>query len=861
MGSTMNKKVTRLFEQFQPESYHLFIAPDATCLTFSGTVVIEGKKTGRPSKRIMLHQKGLNISSATIENIHKGELKTVPVDRVNTHASYDEVRLHAGQMVYPGLYRLTLEFSGTITEAMHGLYPAYFEHDGEKKAILATQFESHHAREVFPCIDEPEAKAIFDLSLLTPKGQTVLGNTPVKHESEKDGLIETTFETSPRMSTYLLAFAVGDLHCVEGKTKEGVAVRTWSSITQPKSFLNYANDEAVKVLDFFTEYFGTPFPLPKCDQLALPDFESGAMENWGLITYREIALLADPANRSLSSEQYVSLVVSHELSHQWFGNLVTMKWWDDLWLNESFASLMEYIALDALHPDWHIWEQYTASDVIACSSRDIYKDVQPVRVEVNHPDEILTLFDPAIVYAKGGRLLKMLREYIGDPAFRKGLQEYFTKHAYSNTTRDDLWAALGAASGKDIHAFMNPWLEQSGMPMLEVQVSDNELTLRQERFVLDAKNDPSLWPIPLLANQPLSPDVMTTAELTIAQTIKEPLVLNASSSGHYIVHYLDQALQSSLVEAFGTQAITAETRSNILNDLMLLARGGKASLTEALDITRAAAGEPRESVWGMMSRAIGLAHGLTEGDDATEKAAYKLRRELAGDWYEKLGWNDREGESANDILLRQIILGFMVGGEDPSALAETVKRYSEASDIESLPSEQRALILGAVVRHAKDAAVVDSLIAEYPKAKNPEVQIAICAGLTNTRDVETGKRVIEAALGEGGFVRPQDIFRWFAYLMRNRYTREATWDWLVSSWDRLEKSFGDSKSFDYLVSYSAGPLNTPQWQERYHEFFTPKLDNVALKRNIKVAFSEIEARVTWRQREEATLKAYFKKLS
>ncbi len=306
---------------------------------------------------------------------------------------------------------------------MHGLYPCFYEHEGKKKKLLATQFESHHAREVFPCVDEPEAKAIFDLTLTTPKRETVLSNTPIKkssvfrgQESEKEKsfsklttdnrLMKTTFETTPRMSTYLLAFAVGEIHCSESKTQDGITMRTWATVAQPKSFTKFANDEAVKVLEFFTDYFQTPFPLKKLDQIALPDFESAAMENWGLITYREIALLTDPDNRSQSSEQYVAEVVAHEVSHQWFGNLVTMKWWDDLWLNESFASLMMHLALDALHSDWAQWEEYTASDVIFASSRDIFKDVQPVRIDVKHPDEIMTLFDPAIVYAKGGRLLK-----------------------------------------------------------------------------------------------------------------------------------------------------------------------------------------------------------------------------------------------------------------------------------------------------------------------------------------------------------------------------------------------------------------------------------------------------------------------
>lgn len=853
----MTKRVPRLFEGFQPEHYDLTLVPDAQNLTFTGTVTIKGRKTGRPSQRLTFHQKDLTISAAKLEYHSKKGTEKIKVDRINLQKSYDEVRLHSSSMLYPGEYLVTMEFSGTITTAMHGIYPCMFEHEGKKKTMLATQFESHHAREAFPCIDEPQAKATFDLTLLTPKDEVVIANTLEKATKAKGDLIETRFETTPRMSTYLLAFATGELHCVEAKTKDGTLVRTWSTVAQPKDSLQYANDEGIRCLEFFTEYFSTPFPLAKCDQIALPDFESGAMENWGLITYREVALLADPVNRSLAGEQYTTMIVAHEVSHQWFGNLVTMKWWDDLWLNESFASIMEYIAMDALHPDWNIWEQYLAMDVISASSRDIYKDVQPVRVEVNHPDEIHTIFDPAIVYAKGGRLLEMLRGYIGDDAFRSGLAAYFEKHAYQNTTRDDLWEAFADSSGKDIHKFMNPWLEQSGMPVVGVTLENSKVHLDQQRFVLDTDDTKSRWPIPLLANQPVSPLIFDTKEIDLEGSYIEPLVLNTEGSGHYIVHYRDERLQHALATAFTSQTISATARANALNDMMLLARGGQANLTDALKITHAAGNEPREAVWSLMSRTIGLAHGLTEGDKTAEAGLHLFRRNLATTWYAKLGWENGDDDSANERLLRDIILGLMIGGEDKNAISKALELYNNTSNIEDLPSERRSLLLSTAVRHDQNKnTVIKKLLAEYPKALNPEVQLAICSALTHTRDKAAAKQIIESALGENGFVRPQDIFRWYAYLMRNSHTRELAWDWLTDSWPRLEEMFGDSKSFDHFVVYSAATLNTPEWEKKFKTFFEPKQNILVLERNIKVAFSEIEARVAWRKREEPEIKRY-----
>lgn len=850
----MSKRVKRLYEQFQPENYALSLDLDPDKLVFSGKVTITGQKTGRPSQRITFHQKALRINSAKIIHHGKKEAVEIPISRINPHKSYDEVRLHAGQMLYPGKYEVTLEFSGKITDSMVGIYPCYFEHEGKKKRLLATQFESHHAREAFPCIDEPEAKATFDLELITPLGQTVLSNTPVEKQSSGKKL-KTVFETSPIMSSYLLAFVTGEIHSVSAKSKNGIEINTWGHAAQPKNFLQYANDEAVRVIDFFEDYFATPFPLKKCDQVALPDFESGAMENWGLITYREIALLTDPDNRSVSSEQYVSMVIAHELSHQWFGNLVTMKWWDDLWLNESFASLMEHVALDRLHPDWNQWENYASADIIACSNRDIYKDVQPVRVEVKHPDEIHTLFDPAIVYAKGGRLLKMLMEHIGEDAFRKGLKAYFKEHRYKNTTRDDLWKSLSEVGGTDINTFMDPWLEQSGMPLLKVSSDKGQLTLEQERFVLDAENDLSLWPIPLLADRKLEPKVLNKRKGTVKTSGDLPLV-NANGSGHYLVSYEDKSQQENLAKAIGKQAIPAEARINVINDLLLLVRRGDKSIVDALDLVKGMSSEPRDAVWGIAARAVGQAGTLAEFDEPLEDKIKEFKINLAGSWYHKLGWDEQPNEDPNTTLLRTTAIGFMVGGEDKSTL-EHAKRLYNSRPLDKLPAEERGIIMGVAVRHDGSKKVIDHLIDTYKSSPNPDMQISIASALTHTKDTKVAQRLIADGLKKDGFVRNQDIFRWFAMLIRNRYTRELAWQWLVESWPRLEEEFGKSKSLDHFVVYSAGPIHTQEWQKKFVNFWGPKQEQVVLARNIKVALSEIEARVAWHNRDLPKIKKYF----
>ena len=409
--------VKRLFEQFEPENYRIWVELDRVKDgVFSTTTEVVGVL--KRSDFITLHAKELEIHKIIFNG---GQLKfEINGDELKIF-SPKESKFEIGKKISFRIYA-----SGKITPAMHGLYPCYYNENGEKKELFATQFESHHAREVFPCIDEPEAKATFELNIRTRTDWTVLANTKIKEETEVGDFKTLTFEKTPKMSTYLLAFVVGDLQNKTAFTKSGVEVSVWATRAQKSELLDFSLNFAVRVLEFYEEYFGQKFPLSKCDHIALPDFSSGAMENWGLITYRETALLAGEKS-SISSKKYVALVIAHELSHQWFGNLVTMKWWDELWLNESFATMMEYLATDVLEPEWKIWEEFAVNEAIVSLRRDAIDGVQSVHVPVHHPDEIGTIFDGAIVYAKGARLMNMLRKYVGDEAFQKGLQKYFEK--------------------------------------------------------------------------------------------------------------------------------------------------------------------------------------------------------------------------------------------------------------------------------------------------------------------------------------------------------------------------------------------------------------------------------------------------
>ncbi len=848
----MSKEAKRLFEQFQPEHYELLLEPDAHSLSFSGRVIIHGKKTGRPSKRITFHQKGLKITSAQIIKHDKKGEQEITVARINNQNSMYEVRLHANELLFPGEYTIKLEFSGKITPALAGIYPARYKYKGKDQIILVTQFESHHAREAFPCIDEPEAKATFDLSVTAPKEDVVLSNTPEASAHNRGKFSTHTFEPTPKMSAYLLAFVMGNLHYTEAISKSGVTVRSWASVAQPKETLEYATKEGADVLDFFADYFATPYPLKKLDQVALPDFEAGAMENWGLITYREVVLLTDPVNRSISSEQFATQVIAHELSHQWFGNLVTMKWWDDLWLNESFAGLMEHVAPAALHPEWQQWESYAIQDIPLITSRDSYKDIQPVSIEVSDPDLISTIFDPAIVYAKGARLLKMMIEYIGEETFLKGLKLYFETHAYGSTVRNDLWQALSEASGKDIDALMTPWLIQSGLPVVHVKQTGKTINVHQERFMLDNPPDETLWPIPLLADSPVKPDLFADQTAEVQLSNDKFAVINHNGSGMYITHYQTPEHRQYIAKLLSKQSLPTEARVNIFNDIYMLTRHGDASLTDGLDMVLACITESRDSVWGVMLRTVGAASQLTEGNKTTEEQIKKLRISLMNATYNKLGWDDQEKDDSNDKQLRHTAIASMIAGEEPGTIKEALKRYKAAKgNLQVIQAEIRNTILAAVVRHG-DKSVIKRLIDNYDSS-SMDIQSDITSALASTKNLATATRVLGQALGPKGFVRSQDVMRWLALFLRNHHVREAAWDFMVNNWDWLEETLKDTKSFDYLPVYASGVIASPDWAKKYRDLFEPMLSNKLLERNIKIGLADIDARLAWRKRDEAAV--------
>ncbi|HVI69642.1 MAG TPA: M1 family metallopeptidase [Magnetospirillaceae bacterium] len=846
----MTKSVRRLAEQFAPAHYNLSInITKRTDRIFSGDVTITGK-LARTAQHIALHAKELTITSAHIND----------VEATATKGDDDELKLATGADIVAGEHTIYLHFEGAITDPMHGLYPCYFTQDDVQKELLMTQLESHSAREVFPCVDEPAAKATFRLTVYSEPDITVLSNTPVASSSQKHNALVTTFEPTPKMSTYLLAFVAGDLAYKETMNKHGVNIRVYATPAHANE-LGFALDHAAKVLDYYDEYFGTPYPLPKCDLVACPDFAAGAMENWGLITFREAALLVDETDTPADTRQHVAQVIGHELAHQWFGNLVTMEWWDHLWLNESFANWMEHYSTAHFYPNWKIWEQYSATDQQYAFSRDGLASVQAVQQHVNHPDEIATLFDPAIVYAKGGSLIRMLHEYLGADIFREGLRIYMDRHAYANTTTADLWRALGEASGKDVEHFMTDWVSKPGHPVIDYAIKDGHATIKQQRFFANPvqadKNDTTVWPVPLLASTLPDAELFTDATSEFVVAPAPFYLLNQGGTGFYHTHY-DTTNLAAIAAAVDAGTLDTFDRQRLLMDSIALNRAGLAPTLDTLDLLSHYSKESDYAVWQAVSSVLGTLRLLINDDPAYKPDLQRFTAKLSRAQFERLGWAKHKGESHFDTLLRPSVLANMVYAEDSAVMAKCLSMFDAMTKPEDIPSDIRSIVYSAAVRELGKPAV-DTLLNWYKTTPSADERINICAGISSLRDDTVVREVL--VLFTTKAIKLQDVFYWFIYFIRNRYARQATWEWLQQNWAWVEKNFGGDHDYGLFPKYSASAFSTAKELAMYREFFEPKLTETSLTRTITQGFEDIETRVLWRERDLDAVVTFLKKLN
>ncbi|MBP2623104.1 M1 family metallopeptidase [Streptococcus oricebi] len=835
--------VARFIDTFVPEHYDIFLDLNRKEKTFSGRVSLSG--LAKDSK-ISLHQKDLTIQSVQVA----GKDCDFQVD--------DPAEALHIQLASSGPVTLLVQFTGKITDNMTGIYPSYYTVDGQKKEVLSTQFESHFAREAFPSVDEPEAKATFDLSLKfdQEEGDVALSNMPeIEVENRKKTGI-WKFATTPRMSSYLLAFAAGELQGLTKKTKNGTLVGVYSTKAHPLANSEFALDIAVRVIDFYEDYFGVKYPIPQALQVALPDFSSGAMENWGLVTYREIYLLVDE-NSTVANRQIVALVVAHELAHQWFGNLVTMKWWDDLWLNESFANMMEYVAVDAIEPDWKIFEDFQTTGAPHALKRDATDGVQSVHVEVKHPDEINTLFDAAIVYAKGSRLMHMLRRWLGDQAFAKGLHAYFQKHQYGNTVGLDLWEALSTSSNRDVAGFMDAWLEQPGYPVLNVSLENDTLKLSQKQFFIGEHEDKGrIWPIPLNSNWTGLPDTLTSESLEIpnysalAAQNKGALRFNTENTAHYITNYQGQILDDLLENL---DQLDNTSKLQVVQERRLLAESGQISYAELLPVLGKLAKEESNMVVNALAQTLAAIERFLDPESPAEAAFKDLTIRLNQHNFDRLGFEKKAGESDEDELVRQVVVAQMIHADDERASKKASQIFDHyQNQLEKLPAAIRGQVLANQVKHHESKALTELYLDTYVQTTDVAFKMQILGALSQTKDKSTLEDLL-VKWQDKEIVKPQDLASWYFNFLRQDFAQDRVWSWSKENWNWIKATLGGDMSFDRFVIYPANVFKTAEKLAEFKAFFEPQLSDLSISRNISMGIKEIAARVELIEREKAAV--------
>ena len=833
---------TRFYEKFQPVHYDIYLDIDRAAKHFKGITTIKGNAV---DTKIALHQKFLNVASVQADG------QDVPFS-FSDHQEAIQLELpHSGDV------ELKVVYDAKLTDTMMGIYPSYYTVAGQKKQLIGTQFETTAARQAFPGIDEPEAKATFSLAIKYDEqpGETIIANMPEDHV--ENGV--HYFQETVKMSTYLVAFAFGELQSKFAKTKSGVEIGVFSTKAHQPKELDFSLDIAKRAIEFYEDFYQTPYPLPQSYQLALPDFSAGAMENWGLVTYREAYMLLDPDNTMLNQKRLIATVITHELAHQWFGDLVTMKWWDDLWLNESFANMMEYVAVDALEPEWNVWEMFQTSEVPMALQRDATDGVQSVHVAVDDPAEIDTLFDGAIVYAKGARMLVMVRALLGDEAMRKGLKNYFAAHQYGNATGADLWQALGEASGMNVGQIMESWLEHPGYPVVEVKVEDGKLMLNQQQFFIgDGEEKGRLWQIPLNANYNQAPAIFSEQSLVLgdyAQLRKQngrPFRVNVGDNSHVIVKY-DETLLNDILDHL--DELGAIDQLQLLQDLRLLAEGRQISYAQIVPLLSRFKDSRSGIVNEMLYHVANSLKNFVQPAAKTERQLQQLFDQLSVKQVQRLGWLSQKDESNDDQLTRPIVLSAALYAQNRDTIKQAQALFDQYQDhLADLPADVRGLVLANEVKNYGSQELFDTLLADYQKTADAGFKQDICAALTKTQDDQLIAQLIDR-FEDADTIKPQDLRAWFRGVLANDHGQQAAWDWIQQEWSWLEKTVGGDMEFPTYITVISRIFKTSQRLAEFKRFFTPKENDPMLKREIQMDEKVIASRVELIESEQAAVNA------
>ncbi len=755
-----------------PSNYRVRFDVDMEKSVFYGSELIRASVRGGV-ERISLDSLGLKISSCRVRSGGKEVASSS-----KTSEKKEKLEILLGRKV-SGSIEILLEFEGRLEGGLSGFYRSVYRDKGKTCYMATTHFEPADARRAFPCFDRPDMKATFDMSIAAGKEMKAISNMPVKAERAEGNRKIFEFERTPRMSTYLVYLGVGDFEFIEGKA-EGVKIRI-ATVPGKSGQGKFAMDCARKFLGYYNKYFGIKYPLPKLDLIAVPDFAAGAMENWGAITFREIELLFDPDINSSQRQQRIAKVIAHEMAHMWFGDLVTMKWWNDLWLNESFATWIEYKAVDRFFPEWESWKQFLDEVTEGALGLDSMKSSHPIEADVRKPQEISEIFD-LISYSKGGSVIRMLEDFMGEETFRKGLELYMKRHKYGNATTEDLWAALRKASGIDVKKMMSGWIKQAGYPMIEVEKKGPVTVLSQKRFLMEGDDKASVWEIPVKAAG--FSFVMDKPRKEIRS--KDITKLNSGQTGFYRVSYND-----ALGDFVPFEKNTGDMdKWGLQSDLFALAMSCRRPFDDYLDFIKNYSDERDYMVCRDISQSLYYIYLLSGGKlrDRTREAALRFNSNVIG-W---LGWKPKEKENKNYSTLR-------------SSAIISLARMGNTEAVNMAEAEMKKILYGKAKPHPDMAGLIYSAAAwgggrelyermkkRYKESDIPEEQRRLLIALSSFSKKDLLQDALDFSVSSD--VRPQDTFVITLSVSGNPEGKDLVWPWLKNNWRVLEERYKGSSA-------------------------------------------------------------------
>ncbi len=831
-----NKNFTRLSKDVIPSSYDIQMKPDLKNFTFTGmeTISLDLKK---PTKTLTLHCKEIEVDTASIL---LGTPARTDVDKVFAqNISYDEknetVSFFFARPIPSGRTRLNLFFRGILNDKMRGFYRSKYFFGDKEYTMATTQFEATDARRAFPCFDEPALKAVFHVSLIAPKGKTAISNTlPVSVLEHEAGFEIIKFSPTPKMSTYLLAFIIGDFEYIEKKSKTGVAVRVYTTPGK-KSQATFALECAVRTLEFYEKYFDIAYPLPALDMIAIPDFSSGAMENWGAITYRESALLVDDDHSSASNKQWVALVVAHEIAHQWFGNLVTMEWWTHLWLNEGFASYIEYLAVDKLFPEWDIWTQFSTNDLGVALRLDALIHTHPIEIPVHHPDEIGEIFDE-VSYSKGASIIRMLAEYLGEGNFRGGLRHYLKKHSYKNTETLHLWQSFETFSGKKVASMMHHWTSKPGYPLIKAEMVNGKIEISQSRFFASPASkakakDKTKWEIPMVFGENK---------------------INLGETGFFRTAYSKELL-NKLVQPVTSKTLSPRDRLGIVRDLFALSESGDIPTSNALEFLSAYNNEDNYTVWVEIASGLARIEQLFGADKIVEKLN-TLTIKLFSPVLTSLGWDKKKNEPHADALLRSLAISRLGRAGDKKVIALARKQFVLLKQNKPVNPDIRGAIYATVATNggAKEHA---EFIKLYKKESLHEEKNRIGNALGDFKNDKILSATVEFAFSS--YVRTQDSVSILSSVGANPFGRNIWLKFIRTNWKTLISRYGDGgMALSRVVKAITGSAEPKHYTE-YKKFFDTH-EAPGAKRAVDQVLERLEGNILWLKRDKKGIEEFLK---